>query len=172
MLQYPPTHSNTKPPADHHTTYGSIRCSREPTSPSPELETIWFNTSSSIPYGPTSEVGQPWIQDKHKPIGPKHKQIMISPHFPLNPEEVIRDLPGELQLFELVKRVARAGIDLEALGKLTVRLLYRRDGFCRRLVTELVDGGESLEKIGDALLQYYNIRDCDGLPLWVYADRY
>lgn len=97
---------------------------------------------------------------------------MISPHFPLNPEEVIRDLPGELQLFELVKRVARAGIDLEALGKLTVRLLYRRDGFCRRLVTELVDGGESLEKIGDALLQYYNIRDCDGLPLWVYADRY
>ncbi|KAJ5480799.1 hypothetical protein N7539_006693 [Penicillium diatomitis] len=136
-------------------------------------QTVSFNPTSICPVcNQAGGLAKCAPRDHQRNLRSKHDMIKISPRFPLKPQPSVRDLEDELSLYNILKRVARAGMDFGALGELLVKLLYRRDEFCHRVVTALVDGGECLETVADAMLQYYDIRDSDGSPLWILPDRY
>jgi hypothetical protein len=55
---------------------------------------------------------------------------------------------------------------MEQIGESLVGMLYRRDDHLGYRLTNMVDRCETYVTIGNDMLQYYDVRDERGCPLW------
>lgn len=61
---------------------------------------------------------------------------------------------------------AQSGVSMEQIGESLVGMLYRRDDHLGYRLTNMVDRCETYVTIGNDMLQYYDVRDERGCPLW------